>query len=242
MRFCGASAGQARKGGVVAKQYGVPGEWARVRGTVLSLWPLFLSFAMLGAFLAALVLGAGTWLFGGLFVASLISVSVYWQKGMRRVESFFRGARGEERVATVLAGLPDTYHVFNDFIAGGDHVDHVVVGPAGVFSVETKSWQGKVEVVERHVLVNGRLPTRDPLSQAQKEADRVRAEMKNMGFGVTVTPLLCFASDTFVQGVVSCGEIKVMNADAMDGWFASQPVAMPENDLNRLVSLMKTGR
>ena len=38
----------------MAKQHGVAGEWARVRGTVLSLWPLFLSFVMLGAFLASL--------------------------------------------------------------------------------------------------------------------------------------------------------------------------------------------
>ena len=64
----------------MAKQHGVAGEWARVRGTVLSLWPLFLSFVMLGAFLASLVIGSRTWLFGILFVASLISVLAYWKK------------------------------------------------------------------------------------------------------------------------------------------------------------------
>ena len=162
----------------MAKQHGVAGEWARVRGTVLSLWPLFLSFILLGAFLSALISGAYPWLFGGLFVASLIAVALYWRKGMRRVESFFRGARGEERVASVLAGLPDDYHVFHDFIAGREHVDHVVVGSAGVFSVETKSWQGKVEIEDGHVLVNGTLPTRDPVIQAQRESDNVKAKIK----------------------------------------------------------------
>ena len=39
----------------MARQYGVAGEWARVRGTVLSLWPLFLSFVMAGAFFASLL-------------------------------------------------------------------------------------------------------------------------------------------------------------------------------------------
>ena len=29
---------------MTAKQHGVPGEWAKVRGTVMSLWPLFLCF------------------------------------------------------------------------------------------------------------------------------------------------------------------------------------------------------
>lgn len=224
----------------MARQHGVAGEWARVRGTVLSLWPLFLAFVLLGAFITALALGSHTWVFGACFIASLISVMVYWKKGLRRVESFFRGARGEERVANVLASLPDGYHVFNDFVAGGEHVDHVVAGPAGVFSVETKSWQGRVEIVEGHVLVNGALPTRDPLLQAQHEADKVRIAVKRMGFDVTVIPLVCFASDTFVPGVESCGPVKVMNANAIYGWFASQPAGLPENELNRLASLMET--
>ena len=213
-----------------------------MRGTVLSLWPLFLSFILLGAFLAALVLGAGTWLFGGLFVASLISVSVYWQKGMRRVESFFRGARGEERVANVLASLPDTYHVFNDFIAGGDHVDHVVVGPTGVFSVETKSWQGRVEIVEGHILANGSLPTRDPAAQTQREADRVKAKIRDLGFDVTVVPVVCFASDTFIGGTGALGQAKVMNANALVDWLSSLPESFAESDLARLVQVMAAGR
>ena len=37
-----------------AIQHGMPGEWAKVRGAVLSLWPLFLCFVALGAFGAAL--------------------------------------------------------------------------------------------------------------------------------------------------------------------------------------------
>jgi len=226
----------------MAKQYGVAGEWARVRGTVLSLWPLFLSFVLLGAFLSALILGAGTWLFGGLFVASLIAVLVYWHRGLRRVESFFRGARGEERVANVLAGLPETYHVFHDFVADGLHVDHVVLGPAGVFSVETKNWQGKVEITEGHVLVNGALPSRDPAVQAQREADHVRGALRRLGFEGTVTPMICFASDTFVDEQVTCGSLLIMNVSRVARWFASQPESLPAKELARLVQLMETAR
>ena len=226
----------------MARQYGVAGEWARVRGTVSSLWPLFLSFVLLGAFLSALILGAGTWLFGGLFVASLIAVLVYWNKGLRRIESFFRGARGEERVANVLAGLPETYHVFHDFVADGIHVDHVVLGPAGVFSVETKNWQGKVEIMEGHILVNGALPSRDPVAQAQREADHVRATLKRLGYNGTVTPMVCFASNAFRDDVAMCGSLQIMNVSQVAGWFASQPESVPANELVRLVQLMETAR
>ena len=224
----------------MAKQHGVAGEWARVRGTVLSLWPLFLSFVFLGAFLAALILGAGTWLFGGLFVASLIAVSIYWRKGLRRVESFFRGARGEERVANVLAEMPDRYHIFHDFVAEGEHVDHVVVGPAGVFSVETKSWQGKVAIDDGHIIVNDWLPSRDPIAQAQHEADHLRAALAKLGFGGTVVPMVCFASDTFVSDTDVCGSVKVLNACAIKNWFAGQPEVLSESELGRLVQLMNS--
>ena len=226
----------------MAKVHGVAGEWARVRGTVFSLWPLFLSFVLLGAFLAALLLGAGVWLFGGLFIVALIAVSVYWRKGLRRVESFFRGARGEERVANVLALLPEPYHVFHDFVAGREHVDHVVAGPAGVFSVETKSWQGKVEIVEGHLLVNGALPSRDPIVQAQRQADQVRATLKRLGYGGTVVPVVCFASDTFACDPAAYGPVKVLNAKALADWFAALPQTVPPNDLARLVQTMETGR
>ncbi|MBE6396063.1 MAG: NERD domain-containing protein [Lentisphaerae bacterium] len=224
----------------MARQYGVAGEWARVRGTVLSLWPLFLSFVMMGAFLASLILGSHPWLFGAMFVASLIALTVYWKKGLRRVESFFRGARGEERVANILASLPDDYHVFNDFEAGSEHVDHVVAGPAGVFSIETKWWQGTVEIVEGHVLVNGTLPSRDPVAQTQREADRVRMTMKKIGFDVTVVPVVCFASDTFAAGIAQCGPVKVLNANAINEWFATQPCVLSPNELSRLVQLIET--
>ena len=222
----------------MARQYGVAGEWARVRGTVSSLWPLFLSFVLLGAFLSALVLGGHTWLFGALFVASLIAVIVYWRKGMRRVESFFRGARGEERVANVLIELPDAYHVFHDFVAGGMHVDHVVAGPTGVFSIETKNWRGRVEIVEGHILANGALPSRNPAQQAQREADRVKARLAKLGFDVTVVPVVCFASDSFAGDTRELGSAKILNATALLGWIQSQPEILAASDLARLVQLM----
>lgn len=226
----------------MARQHGVAGEWARVRGTVLSLWPLFLSFVLLGAFLSALVMGSYPVPFAMLFVAALIAVVVYWRKGLRRVESFFRGARGEERVANILGDLPESYHVFHDFVAGGEHVDHVVAGPTGVFSVETKNWRGSVVVLEGHVLVNGALPSRDPVLQAQREADRVRSKLKRIGFDMTVVPVVCFATDTLAEGVSSCGSVSVMNASRTLDWIPSQAECISDSDLARLVQLMETSK
>jgi hypothetical protein len=144
----------------------------------------------MGAFASALVLGKSTLLFAALFFASIVAVAAMWRKGIRRVASFFVGARGEERVANVLVSLPQSYHVFHDFVAGGSPVDHVVVGPTGVFAVETKNWRGKVGLEDGHVLVDGRLADRSPLQQAIREADAVRTELEKAGWTGTVMPVL----------------------------------------------------
>ncbi len=65
----------------------------------------------------------------------------------------YAGAVGEVRVVKNLARLPDEYHVINDCNlcletwAGLDgkpirtaQIDHLVVGPTGVFVIETKNW------------------------------------------------------------------------------------------------------
>lgn len=226
---------------MTATQHGMPGEWAKVRGTVLSLWPLFLCFIALGAFGAALALGSHLLLFAGLFIASLLATIVFWWKGLRRVESFFKGARGEEHVADLLAGLPAGYHVFHDFAVGGYHVDHVVVGPPGIFSVETKSWRGPVTVEENEIIVNGHLPDRAPIGQATREAAAVQAALARAGWTTgEVKPVVCFASDTFSDTRRAVGAVMVLNAEVAAGWIEAQPKVMSDGDVERIAKLMET--
>lgn len=226
---------------MTATQHGMPGEWAKVRGTVLSLWPLFLCFIALGAFGAALVLGRHLLPCAGLFVISLLMTVVFWWKGLRRVESFFKGARGEEHVAALLATLPAEYHVFHDFAAGRYHVDHVVVGPTGIFSVETKRWSGAVTVEESEILQNGHIPDRAPIRQATREAAAVQAALKRAGWSTgEVKPVVCFASDTFVDGQRIVGSVMVLNANVAVAWIVGCPKVLSSGDVQRVAQLMET--
>lgn len=226
---------------MTAIQHGMPGEWAKVRGTVLSLWPLFLCLIALGAFGAALVLGSHVLSFAGLFVVSLMLTIVFWWKGVRRVESFFKGARGEEHVAGLLASLPAGYHVFHDFVAGGHHVDHVVAGPTGIFSIETKSWHGSVTAEDGEILLNGRLPDRAPLVQATREAAAVQAALKRAGWTTgDVKPVVCFASDTFADTQRTIGTTMVLNAAGVTAWIVGCPKILTGDEVERVAQLMET--
>lgn len=55
------------------------------------------------------------------------------------------GALGEYEVGAELERLSDEFSVFNDLnIRGFGNLDHVVVGPSGLFVVETKNWSGVI--------------------------------------------------------------------------------------------------
>ena len=222
----------------MAKIHGIPGEWARVKGTVVGLWPLFLGVFVAGAS-AALVfflpLAGGT-----LLVCSFLWIIWSLMVGLRRVESFYKGARGEEKVSGILESLPESYHVFNDFTVGRNHVDHVVAGPGGVFAIETKFWDGKVTVEDGHVLLDGQLPDRSPLSQAIREATLVKNALVTAGWSGTVTPVVAFASDSFAAHRANVKGTVIINANELRQSFDTDRVVIPPEELDRLVSLMES--
>lgn len=222
----------------MAKIHGIPGEWARVKGTVVGLWPLFLGVFVAGAS-AALVfflpLAGGT-----LLVCSFLWIIWSLMVGLRRVESFYKGARGEEKVSGILESLPESYHVFNDFTVGRNHVDHVVAGPGGVFAIETKFWNGKVTVEDGHVLLDGQLPDRSPLSQAIREATLVKNALVTAGWSGTVTPVVAFASDSFAAHRANVKGTVIINANELRQSFDTDRVVIPPAELDRLVSLMES--
>ena len=82
----------------------------------------------------------------GLAVAALVG----WRLRFRPSEqarTWQRGAHGERRTARLLDRLTrDGYVVFHDLAVPGSpaNVDHLVIGPTGVFVIDSKQWTGSV--------------------------------------------------------------------------------------------------
>ena len=218
----------------------MPGEWAKVRGTVRSLWPLGICLVCFGAFAAATVLGQRLEIFGALFAVSAIAVAFWWRRGLLRVESFFKGARGEEAMAGMLARLSDDWHIYHDFVAGKYHVDHVLVGPAGVFAVETKNWRDQVALESGELIAGGHVPDHPPIAQATAEAKAVGAVLARAGWTGEVFPVVSFASGTFKDGFAQSGKVLVANAEAFLKWLVAQPSVHAPGECARVVQLLET--
>ena len=108
-------------------------------------------------------------------VIALIAVGccVYKYFGVRRrVKAFRLGEEGEREVGHFLEGLrAKNCQVFHDIVGGKFNIDHLIVSPRGLFLIETKTFskplRGRCEVEfdGERLLVNGRVPTRDPIKQ-----------------------------------------------------------------------------
>ncbi len=104
------------------------------------------------------------------------------------------GAKGEEKVANQLAKLGDGWHRLHAVEVGerGSDIDHVVIGPPGVFTLNAKRHpHGKAWVGERAVMINGQRT--DYLRNSRHEAKRA-AELLSLACGrqVAVAPVIVF--------------------------------------------------
>jgi hypothetical protein len=173
--------------GPPAGSLGGPGRSALVayrrrRATELAAWMRSLAWRaplVAAAGLAADVLAAQAGLpwagLGGLVVAALVG----WRLRFRpseQVRSWQRGAHGERRTARLLRRLTrDGYVVFHDLaVPGSDaNVDHLVIGPSGVFVIDSKQWTGSIHQSADGLVWHNHYPLDRTLETVRWEAETV---------------------------------------------------------------------
>jgi hypothetical protein len=110
-------------------------------------------------------------------LASMFAISLYV---LPLVDRRDRGARAEEHVGSLLAELdPADWRVIHDASLGHGNVDHILIGPSGVYTIETKSHPGPVRLGRVHGAT---------LRQAQAQRDAVERVIR-----VKAEPLLVFS-------------------------------------------------
>jgi hypothetical protein len=103
-----------------------------------------------------------------------------------------RGARGERATARRLRGLQRAgWTVFHDVALQGSraNLDHLLIGPGGVFVIDSKYYRGRIRIGGDGALWYGRHPLSDMLRAVQWEAGRAARTLATPG--ITVEPLVC---------------------------------------------------
>jgi hypothetical protein len=170
------------------------------------------------------VLAVATALLGRLFglhdarflvaeLALLASMFVISRYVLPLVERRDRGARGEEHVGELLDELTqESWRVIHDASLGRGNVDHIAIGPAGVFTVETKSHPGPVHVRRMHGSVIAQ-------AQAQRKAiERVT--------GLEVQPLVVFSRAWVDRPMARRKGVRVVPARMLLGFLGKRPTTL----------------
>ncbi len=151
------------------------------------------------------------------------------------VERYDRGAKGEEYVGSILDELrTDGWLVIHDAELQQSNVDHIVLGPAGLFTIETKSNPGPISVQRLH----GRL-----IRQVQLQRERVEALI-----GESAEPLLVYSRAHVDRPGRRRKGIRVLEADMLPGFLEEHPRVLSDEQIAevraRLLATFdaKTGR
>jgi Nuclease-related domain len=182
----GTSAGRPVLARRVRASVGQPGgsahaQWRRLRAAEWAAWTQTLPWraaATLGIGAAGSLLGSLAAPRLGLMVGVLAAMAVGW--GLRFRPSpdaiaWRRGAVGERRTARLLGPLErQGWVVLHDLAipASRANLDHLVIGPGGVFVVDSKHYRGRLRLDPSGRLWHGRYPLTAVLRAVSFEADR----------------------------------------------------------------------
>jgi hypothetical protein len=185
-------------------QHGRPGrsamaEYRRRRATDWQTWKPTLTLRIAAVLAAGVSTGALTAAVAGSRLAWLVGLiaaaALAWRLRFRPTtdtQAWRRGAQGERRTARLLAPLErHGYKVFHDLSIPGSaaNVDHLVVGPTGVFVIDSKQYRGHLHYSAGR-LWHGCRPLDRTLETLLWEATQVA---ENLGFGpdLHIYPVLC---------------------------------------------------
>lgn len=138
------------------------------------------------------------------------------------------GAVGEQKVGRELAKLGPHWRVLHAVEVGnrGADIDHLVIGPVGVFTLNTKRHpNGKAWVAERAVMVNRQ--KNDYLRNSRHEGERAsRLLTTACGCKVNVLPLIVFVDLASFEVKQQPRDVHVTTRKRLIPWLESLPIVL----------------
>lgn len=158
--------------------------------------PRILAFGAVVAIVGLVVLLAVSPLWGGvvlLFDLALVMSALL--STPNSISAWQTGAEGEVRTGRLLEPLErEGFRIIHDRKIPGSraNIDHIVIGPPGIFVIETKSLAGSLQIRGNDIFVGGRRKT-GMIDEVKREALAVESALAEelAAHGWTVTPVIC---------------------------------------------------
>jgi hypothetical protein len=138
-----------------------------------------------------------------------------------------RGAVGERRTARLLGPLErQGWAVLHDLTVPGSraNIDHLVIGPGGIFVIDSKHYRGHLQLDPSGRLWHGRYPLAPTLRAVSFEADRAARVLPDPG--VAVVPILVVHGAQVPWGKVVTGGVPVLAARRLPRMLRALPAVL----------------
>lgn len=185
--------------------------WKFTLYTVLAIIPWSIFFIYLGASLgdqwesidekAAPYVEPFIWLAAGLMIAYFM---IKWLQSRKKKNNGY-GVAGEKSTAHQLKFLGREYKVLHGRVvqAGGNkqEFDHLIVGPNGLFHIETKNWSGQIIFTKDGVERSRDGDHKDPTAQLYRHEYILKELFREHHIRGDIVGILCFAHpDAHIEG------------------------------------------
>jgi len=179
------------------------------------------------------------WLYVAIIATCIAAISFRRLRPIAR--RLNRGERGELHVADALEELRvEGYKPIHDIVADGFNIDHVLVGPGGVFAIETKFRSGKGEITFRNgegLFVGNRAEEKDCLKQARGNAAAVQEIIEETcGRREWVTPLVVFVGEWRVKDDWRDTNVRVFTPDRLGRYIRNQQPRLKHSEIHLIAS------
>lgn len=154
--------------------------------------------------------------------------------------SWYQGAQGEIIVGGILATLPPEWTSFHALPIGKKDadIDHIVVGPGGVFTINTKHHRNKkVWVAGRTLMVSGHKHPHIP--SAETEAKRVMTLLsERMPLASPVKPVVVLVAPRSLSIKKKPEQVKVITGSALRRWLLKRTVILDETNVAQVAAIL----
>jgi Nuclease-related domain len=178
-------------------------------------------------------------------IAALLSTARRFTNRAERAEH--AALKEEQKIGAELVDLPAGWFViqsidldcFDHHDPDDLHIDHVVIGPGGVFTIYVEHQPGaKVWVSEHAVTINGRESNR--LRRARFEARRSSRVLTDAcGFNVTVQSVLILIGAATMQTLSHPAEVHVRTQHDIRDWLCRQPPRLDSEMVRAINGLIR---
>jgi hypothetical protein len=145
---------------------------------------------------------------------------------------------GRDDIVSYLGPLEHAgYTVVHDVDLGRMRVDHLVIGPSGVYAIERSARTGRFTLKGAKLTCSG-LSAQRLVTRATDAADVVARRLAMAGVDAPITPVLALTRSEHTVGTIALRRVSVVRADDRAAWINRRPVKLETLALDRVRSAL----